>query len=100
MKASSSISGGRRHRKSRLYAAASDWERPGRDGTKVSVWVSDYNAPLGTGTVSGCEYSAKVFKYGGAFAGKTLIFKIADKDTGTTAMWESGMATVLDLAID
>ena len=30
MKASSSISGGRRHRKSRLYAAASDWERPGR----------------------------------------------------------------------
>ena len=30
MKASSSISGGRRHRKSRLYAAASDWERLGR----------------------------------------------------------------------
>jgi len=50
--------------------------------------------------VSGCEYSAKAFKYGGAFAGKTLIFKIADKDMGTTAMWESGMATVRDLAID
>jgi len=66
----------------------------------VSVWVPDYNDPVGTGTVSGCEYSAKAFKYGGAFAGKTLIFKIADKDTGTTVMWESGMATVLDLTID
>ena len=42
----------------------------------------------------------KAFKYGGAFAGKTLIFKIADKDTRTTTMWESGMATFLDLAID
>ena len=66
----------------------------------MSVGVADYNAPLGTGTVSVCEYSAKAFKYGGAFAGKTLIFKIADKDMGTTAMWESGMATVRDLAID
>ncbi len=66
----------------------------------MSVWVSDYHAPLGTGTVSGCEYSAKAFKHGGAFPGKTLIFKIADKDMGTTAMWESGMATVRDLAID
>ena len=70
------------------------------DGTRVSVWVSDYNAPVGTGTVSGGQYSVKTFKYGGAFAGKTLIFKIADKDTGTTAIWESGMATVLDLAVD
>ena len=70
------------------------------DGTKVSVWVSDYNSPVGTGTVSGGQYSVKAFKYGGAFAGKTLIFKIADKDTGTTAIWESGMATVLDLAVD
>ena len=70
------------------------------DGTKVSVWVSDYNAPVGTGTVSGGQYSVKTFKYGGAFAGKTLIFKIADKDTGTTAVWESGMATVLDLSTD
>ena len=70
------------------------------DGTKVSVWVSDYNAPVGTGAVSGGQYSVKTFKYGGAFAGKTLIFKIADKDTGTTATWESGMATVLDLAVD
>jgi len=66
----------------------------------VSVRVSDYNASLGTGTVLEREYSAKAFKYGGAFAGKTLIFKIADKDTGTTAMWESGMASFLDLAID
>ena len=66
----------------------------------MSVWVSDYNAPLGTGTVPEREYSAKASKYGGAFAGKPLIFKIADKDMGTTAMWESGMATVLDLAID
>jgi len=64
------------------------------------VWVSEYNAPVGTGTVSGGQYSVKIFKYGGAFAGKTLIFKIADKDTGTTAIWEIGMATVPDLAVD
>ena len=62
--------------------------------------VSDYNAPVGTGTASGGKYSVKAFKYGGTFAGKTLIFKIADKDTGITATWESGMATVLDLAVD
>ena len=60
--------------------------------------VSDYNAPVGTGTVSGGQYSVKTFKYGDAFSGKTLIFKIADKDTGITATWESGMATPLDLA--
>jgi hypothetical protein len=66
----------------------------------VIVWVSEYNAPVGTGTASGGKYSMKAFKYGGAFAGKTLIFKIADKDTGITAIWESGMATVLDLSTD
>jgi hypothetical protein len=41
-----------------------------------------------------------VLKYGDAFAGKTLIFKIADKDTGTTASWERGEATILNLATD
>ena len=66
----------------------------------MNVWVSEYNVPVGTGTVSGGQYSVKTFKYGGAFAGKTLIFKVADKDTGATVIWESGMATVLDLPVD
>ena len=70
------------------------------DGTEVSVWVSDYNAPVGTGTVAGGEYSMQAFKYGDDFGGKTLIFKIAGDDTGATATWESGMATNLDLAVD
>ena len=74
--------------------------QPAPDGTEVSVWVSDYDAPVGTETVSGGKYSLKVLKYGDAFAGKTLIFKIADKDTRTTASWESGGATVLNLATD
>lgn len=74
--------------------------QPAPDGTEVSVWVSDYDAPVGTETVSGGKYSLKILKYGDAFAGKTLIFKIADKDTRTTASWESGGATVLNLATD
>ena len=74
--------------------------QPAPDGTEVSVWVSDYDAPVGTETVSGGNYSVTVLKYGDAFAGKTLIFKIADKDTGITASWKSGEATVLNLATD
>ena len=74
--------------------------QPAPDGTEVSVWVSDYDAPVGTETVSGGNYSVTVLKYGDAFAGKTLIFKIADKDTGTTASWERGEATILNLATD
>jgi len=74
--------------------------QPAPDGTEVSVWVSDYDAPVGTEMVSGGKYSVLVSKYGDAFAGKTLIFKIADKDTGITASWKSGEATVLDLATD
>jgi len=74
--------------------------QPAPDGTEVSVWVSDYDAPVATGTVSGGNYSVTVLKYGDAFAGKTLIFKIADKDTGTTASWERGEATILNLATD
>ena len=74
--------------------------QPAPDGTEVSVWVSDYDAPVGTETVSGGKYSLKVLKYGDAFAGKTLKFKIADKDTGATASWESGGATVLNLSTD
>ena len=74
--------------------------QPAPDGTKVSVWVSDYDAPVGTETVSGGKYSVLVLKYGHAFAGKTLMFKIADKDTGSTTSWESGGATVLNLATD
>ena len=74
--------------------------QPAPDGTEVSVWVSDYDASVGTEMVSGGKYSLKVLKYGNAFAGKTLIFKIADKDTKSTASWESGGATVLNLATD
>ena len=74
--------------------------QPAPDGTKVSVWVSDYDAPVGTATVSGGKYSVLVLKYGHAFAGKTLIFKIPDKDTGTTVSWKSGGSTVLNLATD
>ena len=70
------------------------------DGTEVSVWVSDYNAPVGTGTVAGGQYSVQAFKHGDDFDGKTLIFKIADEDTGTTATWERGGATIMGLAVD
>ena len=74
--------------------------QPAPDGTEVSVWVSPYNAPVGTATVSGGKYSVLVLKYGHAFAAKTLIFKIADKNTGTTVSWEKGGSTVLNLATD
>ena len=71
------------------------------DGTAVTVWVADYLGAVGTGVTSGGSYSVLAHQHGEAsFSGKTLIFKVNGKDTGETASWEKGGATVLDISLN
>ncbi len=71
------------------------------DDTEVTLWVAEYNRPVGTVTTSGGNYSAFAHQYGAAsFNGKTLIFKVNGRDTGETAVWDSGEATVLAISLD
>jgi hypothetical protein len=71
------------------------------DGTEVTVWVAEFDGPIGTGTTSGGDYSVLASVYGTAsFSGKDLIFKVNGQDTGETGSWEKGGATVLDLSVD
>ena len=69
--------------------------------TEVTVWVAEYNGPVGTGVVTGGNYSVLAHQYGTAsFNGKTLIFKINGQETGETAIWESGEATILAISLE
>ena len=71
------------------------------DGVEVTVWVPEYDAPIGNGAVSDGKYNLMAHAHGtGAFDGKTLIFKINGELSGDTADWESGQASILDLSID
>ena len=71
------------------------------DGTEITVWLAEYDAPIGNGTVANGKYNLMAHTHGtGSFDGKTLIFKIAGELTGDTAEWESGQASILDLSIN
>jgi len=71
------------------------------DGTEVTVWVAEYNSPVGTGVTTGGNYSVLAHQHGAAsFNGKTLIFKVNGQDTGETAIWEMGDATILAISLD
>lgn len=71
------------------------------DGTEVTVWVSEFDRPVGTGTTSGGSYFVLAHQHGTAsFSGKTLIFKIDGEETGETARWQRGGGTELDLSLD
>ena len=71
------------------------------DGTEVTVWVAEYNSPVGTGVTTGGNYSVLAHQHGAAsFKGKTLIFKVNGQDTGETAIWEMGDATILAISLD
>ena len=71
------------------------------DGTEVTVWVTDFDAPVGTGATSNGKYSVLAHQHGASsFDGKTLIFKVNGEDTGETGSWERGGATILDLSLD
>ncbi len=71
------------------------------DGTEVSVWVAEYNRPIGTGATTGGNYSVLAHQHGSAsFEGKTLIFKVSGQDTGETGTWETGGATILAISLE
>ena len=69
------------------------------DGTEVTVWVTDYSGPVGTGTTASGNYSVLAHQHGTAsFNGKTLMFKIDGIETGETGVWEAGNATILAIS--
>jgi hypothetical protein len=71
------------------------------DGTEITIWLSEYDGPVGTGTTTGGEYVVRAEQYGEqSFNGKNLIFKVDGQDTLETATWEKGGATILDLSLD
>ena len=71
------------------------------DGVEISVWLPEYDAPIGNGTVTNGKYNLMAHAHGpGSFDGKILIFKIDGKLSGDTAEWESGQASILDLSIN
>jgi len=71
------------------------------DGTEVTVWVAEYDRPVGTGVTAGGNYSVLAHQHGTtSFLGKTLIFKINGQDTGETAIWETGDATILAISLE
>ena len=71
------------------------------DGTEVTVWVADYDGPVGTGFTSDGNYTVLTHQHGEApFDGKTLIFKVNGQDTGETGNWEKGGATILAISLD
>lgn len=71
------------------------------DGTSVTVSVAEYNGPVGMGATSGGNYLVLAHQYGTeSFDGRTLIFKVNGQDTGETAMWVTGDATIMPISLD
>ena len=71
------------------------------DGTEVTVWVSQYNGPVGTGTVTAGNYSVLAHQHGTtSFDGEILIFKVNGKESGKTGIWKTGDATILAFSLD
>jgi len=74
---------------------------PAPNGTEVTVWLEEFNAPLGAGTSSGGDYSVLANQHGArSFEGRTLIFKVNGQDSGETAIWEKGGATILVVSLN
>ena len=74
---------------------------PAPDGAEVTVWVAEYDGPVGNGITSGGNYSVLAHQHGTtSFDGKTLIFKVNGQDTGETGVWEMGGATILAISLN
>ena len=74
---------------------------PAPNGTEVTVWLEEFDAPLGVGTSSGGDYSVLANQHGAwSFEDKTLIFKVNGQDSGETAIWEKGGATILAVSLN
>ena len=71
------------------------------DNTDVSVWLAEFDAPIGTGITSGGNYTVLANQHGSqSFAGQFLIFKVNGLNTAQTAVWQKGGATILDLSLN
>jgi hypothetical protein len=71
------------------------------DGTEVTVWVTEYDGPIGTAITADGAYTVFANQYGlASFDGNDLIFKVNGQETGETANWVRGGATILDLSLD
>ena len=74
---------------------------PAPDGTEVSVWLKQFASPLATGTSVDGNYSVLASQFGNAsFDGRRVIFKINDEDSGESAIWEKGGATILEVSLN
>jgi hypothetical protein len=72
-------------------------------GTKVSVWVSGYASAIGTADVTGTGSFVLLAKQHGSIlvsSQTSLSFRIGDKVTSETSVWELGGATAKDLQIN
>ena len=71
------------------------------DNTDVSVWLAEFDAPIGTGITSGGNYTVLANQHGSqSFVGQFLIFKVNGLNTAQTAVWQKGGATILDLSLN
>ncbi|MBM11840.1 MAG: hypothetical protein CL759_07175 [Chloroflexi bacterium] len=71
------------------------------DGTEVTVWVAEFNRPIGTSFTDGGNYSVLAHQHGtDSFVGRTIIFRVNGEETGETGTWEKGGATVLALSLE
>ena len=74
---------------------------PAPNGSDVTVWIGRFDAPIGVAISSGGKYSVLANQHGTeSFAGETLTFKINGQNSGETAVWEKGGATILDLSLN
>jgi len=74
---------------------------PAPDGTEVSVWMAEFDGPIGVGPTSGGSYSVLAHQHGSqSFVGRFLLFKVNGTNTETTAVWQRGAANVLDLSVN
>lgn len=71
------------------------------NGTEVSAWLIDFDAPIGTAVVENGGYVLLANQYGTVpFGGKILVFKLNGVTTGDTYLWKAGEATILNLSSD
>ncbi len=76
-------------------------DNPAPDGTIVTVWLPEYDQPIGSSMSSGGGYSVLANQHGSqSFGGKVITFEINGQDSGKTAIWEKGGATILNLSLN
>ena len=74
---------------------------PAPDGTEVSVWIPEFDGPIGVGPTSGGIYAVYAHQHGSeSFAGRFLLFKVNGTNAEETEVWRKGGADELDLSVN